>query len=81
MKKTIFSVLAVIFLAIAVYYWVTKAGSLPHWLPGYQAGSTHVHFKHGIAAFILAVGSGLLVWFSGGSKKDGSTSTKSTPTD
>ena len=54
------------FLALAIYYWVTPAGSLPHGFPGYEAGSTHVHLKHGLAALLLAVGSGTLAWFSSG---------------
>lgn len=64
-------VLGVIFLCLAIYYWVTPAGSLPHSFPGYQAGSTHVHLKHGLAALILALGCGVLAWFSMG-KKPGS---------
>lgn len=67
MKKIfmiLFVVLAVLFLAAAIYYWVTPAGSLPHHFPGYLAGSTKVHLKHGLAAFILAVAFGILAWFS-----------------
>ena len=62
------AVLAVIFVGLAVYYAMTPAGSLPHLLPGYQAGSTHTHLKHALAAFILAVGCGLLIWFATGKK-------------
>ena len=67
MKKTlmiIFAVLALVFLALAIFYWVTPAGKLPHHLPGYIAGSTKIHLKHGLAAFILAVAFGILAWFS-----------------
>ena len=53
---SLFVILAVLFLATAVYYWVTKAGSLPHFFPGYQAGSIHKHLKHGLAALIVAIG-------------------------
>jgi ammonia channel protein AmtB len=72
MKKPLpilFTVLGVLFLAIAIYYWVTPAGSLAHWAPGYSAGSTHVHMKHGLAALVLAIGSGILVWFTSNNKK------------
>ena len=61
-------VLGIAFLALAIYYWTVKAGSLPHWLPGYEAGSSHIHLKHGLAALILAVGCGVLAWFSSGKK-------------
>jgi hypothetical protein len=71
MKKPwtiVFAILAVLFLALAIYYWVTPAGSLPHFLPGYEHGSTHVHLKHGLAALILAIGSAIVAWFMGGKK-------------
>ncbi len=71
MKKTltpILIVLGLILVALAIYYWVTPAGSLPHSFPGYEAGSTHVHLKHGLAAFILALGCGVVAWFSSGNK-------------
>jgi hypothetical protein len=71
MKKPLFVpliALGVIFVGLAIYYWVTPAGSLPHFFPGYQSGSTHVHLKHGLAALILAVGCGILAWFSLGKK-------------
>jgi hypothetical protein len=67
MKRTlmiVFALLALIFLAGAIYYWVTPAGSLPHNLPGYIAGSKKVHLKHGLASLILAIGFGILAWFS-----------------
>lgn len=60
----LFVVLAIGFLGLAIYYWVTPAGSLPHNFPGYEAGSTHVHLKHGLASLILAIGSGIVAWFS-----------------
>jgi hypothetical protein len=60
--------LGAIFLALAIYYWLTPAGSLPHFFPGHQAGSSHKHLKHGFAALILAVGCGLIAWFSTGKK-------------
>ena len=67
MKKILmilFVVLALIFLAIAIFYWVTPADKLPHHFPGYLATSSKVHLKHGLAALIVAVGFGILAWFS-----------------
>jgi hypothetical protein len=71
MKKSLFALfvlLGLVFLGLAVYYWVTPAGSLPHSFPGYQAGSKHTHLKHGLAALILAVGCAIVAWFMTGKK-------------
>ena len=66
MKKfllVVFIILAIAFLALGIYYLRTPAGSLYHHLPGYTAGSTHKHAKHGIASIIVALGFGILAWF------------------
>ena len=47
-------ILGVIFLVIAIVYWTTDAGSLPSFFPGHESGSTHIHFKHGLAAAVVA---------------------------
>ncbi len=62
-------VIALIFFGLAIFYWTTKAGSLPHYFPGYEAGSTHIHLKHGLAALILGIGSLVLAWFYSGKKE------------
>jgi uncharacterized membrane protein len=48
-------VLAILCVIAAVVYFVTQAGSLPTFMPGYEAGSAHVHIKHGIIAAVAAV--------------------------
>lgn len=66
MKKallTLFILLAILFLALGIYYFVTPAGKLPHYLPGHIAGSVHKHGKHALAAAIVALGFGVLAWF------------------
>ncbi|MDE1874591.1 MAG: hypothetical protein KGI79_00105 [Patescibacteria group bacterium] len=63
-------ILAVLFATLAIYYWVTPAGNLLSFMPGYQAGSAHVHLKHGIASIILALGLAALAWFKSGPKSD-----------
>lgn len=71
MKKqwtVILVILAVLFLALAIYYWVTPAGSLPHFFPGYERLVHRAHFKHGLAALILAVLFGIGAWFESGKK-------------
>jgi hypothetical protein len=59
-------ILGIAFLALAVLYWVDSAGSLPSFIPGHDAGSSHHHIKHGIAAFIVALGCFVFAWFQTG---------------
>lgn len=58
--------LALVLLAVAVVYWVEPARSLPSFFPGQEAGSSHHHVKHGIAAFVVALASLVYAWFSTG---------------
>jgi len=60
--------LGLVFMGLVVYYWMTQAGSLPTWFPGYEAGSTHKHLKHGLAAAILGLGCWVWAWFLSGTK-------------
>jgi hypothetical protein len=39
----------------AVMYYVMPGGSLPTFMPGYNAGSTHIHTMHAVAAVTAAV--------------------------
>lgn len=61
--------LGVIFIGIAFFYWTTSAGSLPSFVPGFKAGDTAVHFKHGLAAAILAALLFVFAWFQSAPKK------------
>jgi len=47
--------LAIICAIAAVMYFAMPAGTLPTFMPGYDAGSTHIHTTHGIAAAVAAV--------------------------
>jgi hypothetical protein len=58
-------ILGLAFAAIAVVYWTMPAGSLPGFLPGFAAGSTAVHLKHGIAAAAAAVLCFGFGWYTG----------------
>jgi hypothetical protein len=58
--------LGLLFLVIAVIYWAEPAGSLPGFFPGHSAGSGHHHVKHGIAAFVVALGCFVFAWFQTG---------------
>ncbi len=55
--------LGIVFLALAGMYWLIPAGSLPAFFPGFEAGSPHVHFKHGLGSLILALGLFAFAWF------------------
>ena len=58
-------VLGVIFLVIACVYWLVPAGSLPGFVPGFEAGSARVHIKHGVAALAVAAACFIVAWFVG----------------
>jgi hypothetical protein len=56
----------VVLIAIAIVYFAEPAKSLPGFFPGHEAGSTHHHVKHGIAALLLGLGAFVLAWFQTG---------------
>jgi hypothetical protein len=60
------AIIGVLLIACAVIYWVEPAGSLPALFPGHDAGSSHHHVTHGIAAAILGVLLLILAWFRTG---------------
>ncbi len=47
--------LAIICVIAAVMYFAMPAGQLPTFMPGYLAGSDHVHKTHAVAAVVAAV--------------------------
>jgi len=57
--------LAIICIIAAVMYFVMPAGSLPTFMPGYEAGSAHIHHRHAIVAVVAAVVLFLIGWFIG----------------
>ena len=59
----------IVLIAIAVVYWVEPAGSLPSFFPGHEAGSSHHHAKHGIAAFLVGLACFAFAWFNTGPKR------------
>jgi hypothetical protein len=60
-------------LAIAVIYWAEPARSIPSFFPGHKAGSAHHHVKHGIAAFVVALGAFAYAWFQSGPSRPAAT--------
>lgn len=63
---TLAAILGIIFIAIGAYYWLVPAGQLASFVPGYLAGSTHIHFNHGLAAMLLGALSFLFAWMNSG---------------
>ncbi|MBV9287889.1 MAG: hypothetical protein JO288_08705 [Hyphomicrobiales bacterium] len=47
--------LGVVFLVAAAMYWFVPAGSLPSFFPGFEAGSDHIHHRHGIVSLVIAL--------------------------
>jgi hypothetical protein len=63
--RTLAYLLAIVCVIAAVMYYTTQAGSLPTLMPGYLAGSTHVHTTHALAAAIAAIVLFLIGWAVG----------------
>lgn len=62
-------ILGIILIVIGIVYFVEPAGSLPSFFPGHEAGSSHHHVKHGIAAILVGLACFAFAWFNSGPKK------------
>ena len=71
LQSIVLELLAVACVILAVYYFVTPADKLLHFMPGYEVGVQQAHIKHGLAALVLAAAIGSLLWFSTGKKSSG----------
>jgi hypothetical protein len=65
-------------LVLAVVYFVDSASTLPSFIPGHEAGSSHHHVKHGIAAAVLGLGCLIFAWFQTGGGSHGQRSARAT---
>jgi len=65
--------LGIVFIILAVVYFITPAHALPVFLPGHDTTSK-IHFKHGIGSLILGLGLLAFAWFQSGKKKTAITS-------
>jgi hypothetical protein len=63
-------ILGVLALVVAALYFVETASSLPSFFPGHQAGSSHHHVKHGVAALVVALGCFAFAWFQSGPTRE-----------
>ncbi len=61
--------LGVVFLALAVLYWLTPAGELPSFLPGFKVGAESVHVRHALGSLVIAIVLIAFAWFQGASKR------------
>jgi uncharacterized membrane protein HdeD (DUF308 family) len=64
----------IVLIVIAIVYWAEPAKSLPGFFPGHQAGSSHHHAKHGIAALLVGLACFAFAWFRSGPKRTTTTS-------
>ena len=63
------TILGIGLLLLTALYWLEPAGSLPAFVPGFEPGSTRIHFKHGLGTLILALATFAFAWFQSGPKK------------
>jgi membrane protein DedA with SNARE-associated domain len=63
--KMLAYLLGIICVITAVMYFVMPAGQLPAFMPGYLAGSDHIHKTHALAAAVAAVVLFGIGWFAG----------------
>ena len=63
--KLLAYLLAIICIIAAAMYFFMLAGSLPTFMPGYEAGSAHIHTKHAAIAVVAAIVLFLVGWLSG----------------
>ena len=59
-------VVGIVLLVVAGVYFGDTASSLPSFFPGHEAGSSHHHVKHGIAALVVGLGCFVFAWFQSG---------------
>ena len=53
--KLMVTLLGVVLLVVVAVYFLMPADQLPAFLPGHEAGVTHVHTKHGIVAGVAGL--------------------------
>ncbi len=61
-------VVGLAFVGLTFLYWLTPAGDLPAFVPGYAPGSVKPHFNHGLGSLIIGLAALAFAWFSGRSR-------------
>jgi hypothetical protein len=61
----ILGMIGVVFIGIALVYWLTPAEGLPSFLPGFEPGSDHVHLTHALGSLVIALAlfGVAIIWF------------------
>jgi hypothetical protein len=50
-------------IALAALYWLTPAGELPAFVPGFAPGVAKPHFNHGLGALVAGLAVLAFAWF------------------
>ena len=61
-------IVGLLFIGLAVVYFITPANALPQFLPGYSAQLTKHHLTHAIASLCLGILAFVVAWFQTGKK-------------
>ena len=61
-------ILGILFILLSGLYAFNPAGSLPHFIPGYQAGLMKHHYTHAIGSFLVGLAVFAFAWFQSGKK-------------
>ena len=58
-------IVGIVFIGVALVYWLTPAGGLPSFLPGFEAASDHFHLTHALGLLIVALAlfAIAIIWF------------------
>jgi hypothetical protein len=61
----IIGIIGLVFIGLAIVYWLTPADGLPRFLPGFQAESDHVHITHALGSLVVALAlfAIAIIWF------------------
>ena len=61
----ILGIIGVVFIGVALVYWLTPAEGLPSFLPGFEPGSDHVHLTRALGLLIVALAlfAIAIIWF------------------
>jgi hypothetical protein len=63
-------ILGIVFIVIAIVYFVSTAHGLPSFFPGHVGANSseahHHHTKHGIAALVVGLACFIFAWFQSG---------------
>ena len=50
-------------IVVGIVYFAEPASGLPSFFPGHEAGSSHHHVKHGVAAVVVGLAALAFAWF------------------